>query len=494
MLACALLVSMMHSSARSESRPDSLLARRWSAVYRSCIDIERMSISFPWNDGEALSQTNDRLALLGEISSRGGFSLFAKGATGFRLGGEYQESQFVLEQAHAGFVFFGGAVRGRLFSRERVYRTDQRLLKLLSDESRFVAGRGEGLTLEMSAGNHASLHYIESTMKEESGNHGGLPSFYGSGDILRMIRIEGFQRSRWHAGFVFSQIRSIMNGDRITVGSDIGFRVRGVDILAELARTQSGDWEALRENALFDVKLRGARLDDLGALFSENDAFAAEIDGLSLDAGKLGAAGIVPGYRFSGEALVNREGEIAPGMRKSYALAWWKPAKYDALVSIDASDGRCRNLDFSSLVGSARMRYRGGFELRESILCRTGERSSAAVSLVDDNALSRVAVTARIDDLGAGNVLSYLAVGAFNLGSRFTAKSALYLHQSRASFYNVELEFRPRERFLFRAAIGSFVPTYEETMMTRGLELESPLKDRFIFFFTRIWFGAEGAK
>ena len=180
-------------------------------------------------------------------------------------------------------------------------------------------------------------------------------------------------------------------------------------------------------------------------------------------------------------------------------LAWWKPARYDALVSIDASDGTFHGQDLSRLVASARMRYRGGFELRESVLCRTGQRGSAAVSFLNDNALSRFVMTVRMDDPGAGNILSYLAQGTFNLGSRVSANSAVYLYRSRTSLYNVGLEFRPRERFLFQAAAGSFTPRYEGLTMEHdfdlyAFELAPPLKDRFIQLFARVWFGGEGAK
>jgi hypothetical protein len=486
----------MHTPARSGDLPDSSLVYRWSAVYRSRIDIDRAPLVFPWNDEEAFSHFNDRLAILGELSFEGGVSVFGKGATGFRLGGDYQEEQFILDQGHVAFNLLGGSFKGRLFSRERVFRTDQRLLAILSDESGFVAGRGEGLALEMNAGGRLALSYIESIMKDDFPDHGGLPTFRGHGDVVRMFRLEGFRRPRWHAGLTLLEERSEKYGDRVTVGTDFGLRVRGVDVLAELARTQSGGWEDLREHALFDLKPREARLDRLGAVFSDNDAFAAEIDGLKLGMGNLGDAGLVPGYRFAGKEFTNPEGEIAEGLSESRVLAWWKPTPYDALITIGASDGVCRGRGFSRLIGNARMRLKRGFEIGESILCASGERMSTAVSLIDDNALSRIVMTARIDDLGAGNVLSYLAHGTLNLGSRVSAKSALYLYQSRASLYNVELEFRPREKFLFRAALGSFTPQYEGLMLDHAFEHEiyPPSKDRFILFFARIWFGGGGAK
>jgi hypothetical protein len=381
-----------------------------------------------------------------------------------------------------------------------VYRLDQKLLTIVSDESGFV-DHGEGLALRVSAGAHASLNYVESIVRNDAAIHGGLPSFQREENYLRVLRFEALQSAHVHAGLTVSDFRMGAYGHYITVGTDFGVGLRGIDLFAELARTQSGGWDELREHALFDLNWGEASLGNFGALFSPDDAFAAEIEGLRLGMGGLGAAGLVPGYRFCGRDFQNLAGGSLPrGLDESYVLAWWKPARYDALVSIDASDAiSCDGREVSRLVASARMRYRGGFELRESVLCRTGQRGSAAVSFLDDNALSRFVMTVRMDDPGAGNILSYLAQGTFNLGSRVSANSAVYLYRSRTSLYNVGLEFRPRERFLFQAAAGSFTPRYEGLTMEHdfdlyAFELAPPLKDRFIQLFARVWFGGEGAK
>ncbi len=497
-VALSLLVIAMPRPARAEERPDSSVVFKWSALYLSRMDIQEWSSNFPWNDRESRSHLNDRLAFLGEIIHPRGIAVFAKGATGFRLGGEYQEQQFFLDQGHVGFDFLGGALSGRLFSRERVYRTDQRLLKLLSDESPGIVDRGEGIAFTARAGAHLSLNYIESILRDpdEVAIRGGLPSYHGDEDRLRVFRLEGLQRARWHAGFTISQMRDRWYDERITVGTDVGFRVKGIELLAELARTQGGGWNELRNNVLFDLNWNAARLDDFGALFSDNDAFAAEIEGLGIGMGDWGAIGLVPGYRYTGRGFANPEGEISRGLREGRLLAWWKPAGYDALLSIDAADGAWWERDFSRLVGSVRMRYRGGFEIRESILCTAGERCAAAVSFVDDNAFSRIVMTARIDDLGDGNLLSYLARGTLNFGSRFSASSSLYLHRSRLNRCNVAIEFRPRERFLFQASLGSSVPWDESLQFDPSFDafpisIYPPWDDRFIMFFTRIWFGGE---
>ena len=106
-LSCALVLFATHGPARSEDRPDTSLVYRWSAVYRSRVDLDRASFAFPWNDDEEYSHLNDRLAILGELDLARDASLFAKGATGFRLGGGHQDEQFILDQAHVGFDLLG---------------------------------------------------------------------------------------------------------------------------------------------------------------------------------------------------------------------------------------------------------------------------------------------------------------------------------------------------------------------------------------------------
>ena len=494
LLVGVLIAAAAPAFVRANEDSDSSFVCTWSAVHVGLVDIERSASNFPWNDEERRAALSNRLALLGEVGFGERLSLFGKGASGFRIEGEYQNNRCVLEQGHVGFELLGETVRARLFARERVYRTDQRLLKVLSDESPMFAGRGEGLALEMNAGSHISLSFIESILKDELNENGGVPSFHGGGDIFRALRLEGFQRVRWHAGFTLSQTRSTRDGDRVAVGADLGFRARGVDFLAELTRLREGTWEDLRESSLFGLKRHGEDGGGSHSLFSQSNAFAAEIEGLRLDMKALGAVGIVPGYLFGGSEFEDPSGEIIAGLEQGHLLAWWQPATSDALLSLDAAGGNDTGGDFKRLIAHARLRFRGGFEVRESVLCRTGNRTSAAASLIDDNALSRLAVSARIDDLGARNELSYLAEGAINLGSRFAAKGVLYLCRSQAGRYHTELEFRPRERYLLQVSCGSFMPRYEGMALDNAIQLDAPSKDRFIRLFTRVWFGEEGPR
>ncbi len=495
-VACAALISVPPEGARCEEGADSTMVFRWSALYRSSLMLHRVSAGFPWNDEASQSHRNDRLAVLGEADFEGRLSIFAKGATGLRLDGEMQTEQFILDQGHVAFNGWDGAVRARAFTRERVFRVGRQLLRVLSDESPFVEGRGEGLALRARAGNHFALEYVGSILEDSAavGEHGGLPSFDGGEEALQTLRFEVGTGRRWYGGFMLSEIRSTRYGDFVTAGADLGVRFGPAGISAEFARTQSGSWGDLEGSSPFDLDSSAFGSDPLSAVFSPHDAFSGEIEIPDIALGRYGTVGIVPGYRFSGSEFLDPEGEVVPGEQESYCVAWWKSAEYDALASIEASDGSGREGEFSRLVASARTRYRGGFELAERLLCSTGSRSTALVSVSNDNSRSRVTMVARIDDLGAGNELSFGTDQAINIGSRVTARNVLYLYRSRTSLYNIQIEFRPRDRFLMMVAFGSFVPSSDGMLLGRAFDAPAPSSDRFISLAARIWFGGVRAE
>lgn len=490
-----LLALGVSAGAFAGAAADSSLVFDWGALYRSRLSIERSSNAFPWNDEAAISHLNDRLAVLGRLAYRERLGFFLKGACGFRLDGPYQTDGFLLEQGHVSFRMAGGgiSVDGRLFLRERVYGTDHRLTETLSDEAPLVRGRGEGLSVDMRAGSHFAVRYIESMMRSGSAGEivksAGFPRFDGGGDVVRVLRVAGGARPGWRAGLTLSQVRSLDYGDAVTAGVDAGFRLLGVDLAAELARSQAGSWDDLRGNSLFGLRPGDAKIDRPSSLFSENTMFAAEAGGIALRTDRFGSAGLVPGYRFSGAAFANPQGEIAPGISETYAVAWWKPSKSDATLAIEAADGWRAGEDRSALVAKLRTRFRGGFEFGEGIVCREGERSAAFVSLLDENARSRVLMTVRIDELGDGNDVSCYTEGRINLGSRLAAKGALYLCRSRSSAYSAGFEYRPRERYLLSCVVGSFMPAYEEMMLGWGLEPRAVWKQRYVQVAARIWFG-----
>jgi hypothetical protein len=480
------------ADAEQRAAPDSARSLDWSALYRNNLALSKSSTPFPWNDESVLSHVNDRLALLGAYRPGDGVTAFAKGATGFRLGGTYHETQFVLEEWHLAVSLMKGSFTGRLFSREKVFRTDNRLLEILSNDAPFIEGRGDGLRLDVTAG-PLNATYLESFLRSTADieRPGGLPLFRGGGDTYRLVRLELRDAERGHLGGMLSQTRTTVGEDAIMAASDVALRVFGVELMAELARSSPGSWAAFGGGSLFDLRPRELALDRISDLFSENDAFGAEADLMHGGSARLGSLGLVGGYRFCGSRFVDPQGELEPGLSETYMNAWWKHPKYDAMASVEATDWRRRGEpERRGLVGCYRVRYRGGFELRQGILCMTNRRCATVVSLVDENRLSRILTTARLDDLGERNDLSFYAEGGMNLGASVTATGALYLYRSMESFYNIGLEFRPRERFLLRAAVGSFTPALEDVELGRPPDLEPPLRDRTLLLFARVWFGS----
>jgi hypothetical protein len=470
---------------------DSLVAWRWSALYRNRLDVVRSSPEFPWNDEAATSHLNDRLALLGELSLGERVTLFAKGATGFRLQWSYQEQQFVLEQAHAGFGLARERVTGRVFMRELMFRTGTRLTEFLSNYAPLFGGGGEGISVEARVVPGFVLSYIGCSLRDSTMTSAtdGLPLFRGGAGAFHLLRLEASRTGSWHGAVMTSQSRSILFGDVVTVGADAGVRLGGVDLMAELASARRGSWDALSKKSFFDLNPERMSVDHPSDLFSDEDAFSMEADGLRLRLGPAGSFGVVPGYRFSGDRFADPQGEVAAGVNEAYAIAWWRPARYDALLSVEAADGSRGNEDAGRLREIGSLTFRGGLELEEGVICRKRGKPSAIVSLHNDTELSRLRTTARIDELGESNTLSYLAEGALNLGSSVTARGVLYLYRSRMNYYSFGLEFRPRERFLFEVTIGSFTPAYEYVLIDEALELRPPVKERSVLLYSRIWFG-----
>lgn len=513
-LLSGLLSVFLCSSISASPLRDSTSVRKsikWSLSYTNRIELERSSEPFPWNDRESESHVNDRLVLMAELAPSSSFGVFLKGATGRRgAGRNIYRSRFSLEQGHAGFSLLRGTLRGRLFLRERVYRTDHRLLRLVSNDSPFIRDRGEGLKIEIGRGSRFSMSYTESILRDGSfDGTGGLPEFSGGGDVFRLLRgnveaVRGFR-----IGTVVSETRSIQSGDAVMVGMDIGLSLRGVDLVAELARTCKGRWKDLNRSSLFDVRPGNLRLGESGSVFSENVAFSTEIHGMELKTGNLGTFAVVPGYRFHGNEFEDPHGEVGTGLVESYITSWWRHPRYDAILALNAAE--CyRNVtgeDFGLLDGSLRLRYRGGFEVSERILLREGEKPSFVLSILDENSVTRTSATARIDDAGGENHLSFLVEGGMNIGRAWTLRSLLYLYRETRSFYNMELEFRPGSRFLLKAALGSLSPfdegmgrsdrfmaaygniTYRNELMNQGMYLDPPSGERWISVYTRIWFG-----
>ena len=471
--------------------PDSLARFVWGAVYTPRLEIVRTSAAFPWNDEETVSHLADRLAVFGEARARAGLAVFLKGAAGRRLEGWSRENRFMLDQGHVSFALPGAPIDGRLFLRERLFRTDHRLMKIVSDDAPFLEGRGEGLALAARIGQSVRIQYLETAERDpaEVERAGGLPLFRGGCDVFRLLRFEAARRGRFRAGALLSQVRSLSAGDAVMVGVDIEARSGEIALIAELYRSQPGGWDDLGGASLFDLDFGRFDLDEPSRVFSENDAFHLEIEGLTLRGGRFGSAGVVPGYRFAGAAFANPQGEIAPGADEAAVLVWWRPPKSDALLSIDAADGSRAGEAYRRLAGEARLRYRGGFEVSSRVIADEGDRPALVVSLASDIGLSRTLLASRIDDFGDRNDLAFFAQSSIRLTGAVTAGGALYLFGSRTSRYSVGFEFRPRGRFLLTVAGGSFTPGFEAAAMRFGEEPVAPPEDRSLVISGRFALG-----
>jgi len=479
--AAAFLALCAAAGAARAGEPDSLARFVWGAAYTPRLEIVRTSAAFPWNDEETVSHLADRLAVFGEARTAG-IAVFLKGAAGRRLEGWSRENRFMLDQGHASFSLFGESIAGRLFLRERLFRTDHRLMKIVSDEAPFLDGRGDGLALGARIGRSLRIQYLETAMRDPAQieRAGGLPLLRGGCDVFRSLRFEAARRGRFRAGALLSQVRSLSTGDAVTVGVDIEARSGEVALVAELYRSQPGGWDDLGGASLFDLDFGRFELAAPSRVLSENGAFHVEIEGLALGGGRLGSAGVVPSYRFAGAAFANPQGEIAPGADEAGLLFWWRPPRSDVLLSIDAVDGGRAGDANRRIAAEARLRYRGGFEISNRVIALEGGRPSLVVSLASDVGLSRTLLAARIDDFGDANDVALFAESSIRLTGSVTAGGALYLFESRTSRYSVGFEFRPRGRFLLTVAGGSFAPRFEAAAMRFGEEPLAPPEDRSI--------------
>lgn len=489
--AAALLLFCAAAAARASTAPDSLSRLAWGAVYSSTLDIRRESGAFPWNDEEDRSHFADRFAAFAQARPAAGLALFAKGATGVRLEGWDRENRFSLDQAHASFSSRRARIEARLFLRERVFRSDHRLTAIVSDESPFLEGRGEGLAVSARPASVLRIRYLESYLRDgsESERAGGAPIFHGGVDVFRALRAEASAAGRLRAGVFLSQVRSIAAGDAITVGVDLEGRVRGARLIAELARSHRGVWSDLRGSQLFDLDFAGFDADGLSGVFSENDAFSAQLEGLEADGGRLGGIGVVPAFRFVGEAFANPQGETTPGEEEASVLAWWRPPESDALVTVEGADGKSGGAACRRIAAGIRLRFRGGFELEGRGAAAEGARPSFVASFLSDTGLARTLLVSRIDDFGDRNRLALLARSSIRIAGSVTATGALYLFDSRTTRYSAGFEFRPGDRVLLAVAGGSISPGFEAAAMRFGAEPPTPPEERSLVVSGRFSFG-----
>ena len=505
-LALLFLAAAIHAGPVASASPDSVgtvdtpnsrdssFVFRYGVLYESRIDLERSSESFPWNDPEAESHLSDRFSLMTSITLWGNSEVFIKGATGVRaLDRPFYQERLMLDQGHISFEHESIGIEGRLFLRERMYRSGFLLLPLVTPDSPFTSERGEGLLLEVKRWGMFGMQYMESALRDDPriDDYGGLPLFSGGVDLFRYLeaRIRGYHGLRLE--LAASQIRSIDYGDVVMIASGFGVELHGLRLDIELARSIEGSWEDVRHSRLFELDVDQFDTGDASAMFGEHITLSGELDGLGYNSRSLGTIHLLPGYRYCGKGFINPAGEAAGALVESYLTAWWNHPELDLIVTLGARD-RYEMLNGSDrrlLEGSARMRLKGGFTARGGILHEIDREPSLLLSLADENNSYRLVTSARIDDAGGENDFSFLVEGALNLTGTVSVRSTLLLVRSAESFYNLGVEFRPSRKFLLNMGFGSFRPFGEEVSFQHDELIEPPMKGRFVTISARLWFG-----
>jgi len=480
--------------ASNDGARDGSFALRYGLLYESRIDLERSSLAFPWNDPESESHLSDRLSLMTSITLPWNCDIFVKGATGARASGRlYYRELFALEQGHVSFERPEYGIEGRLFHRERIYRSGFLLLPIVTMDRPFTSTRGEGLVLEVGRGNVLGARYTESALRGDYRieEYGGLPLFHGGADGFRYI--EGWIRDYNGLRFelALSQIRSIEYGDAVVLATGAGVELLDLRLDMEMARSVEGDWSDVGRCRLLELDLDGFDIRDGSGIFGDHILFSTELDGLRLESESLGVLRFLPGYRYVGEDFMNPAGEIPGPLVESYLTAWWTHPELDILVALGARNRyeTTARLDRRLLDGSARVRLRSGFTARGGVLYEIDGDPSLMLSLADENEGYRLVAAGRIDGAGTENDFSFLVDGALNLTGSVSVRSTLLLVESVESLYHLGVEFRPSRKFLLNLGFGSFRPFDEEISFQCGETIRSPAKERFVILATRVWFG-----
>ncbi len=470
--------------------PDSPDSYRWGGVYTSHIGLEEKAWGFPWNDPLVYSHLNDRVSLMFEADFGRYFNLFVKGTTGlWGWDEDIYSSRFFIDQGHLSAIW-RDSVTGKLFLRERVFRNRNRLMYLVSNDSRLISKRGEGFDVAALTAGPVLLTYTGAVFRSphEQKKNGGLPAMPIRGEYLNLFEV-GVQRSLWHAGLTLADVQSNLIDDSALYGLDGGFNVAGGSINIEFARS-ARDWNEFG-GGLFGLELDAMKWGQFSTVLPSDGALAAELTGFVWNGGDKGRVGLTPGYRYSGEEFIDSFGEISSGYVESYIETWWKHAKLAFLVSVKASD----RYDYEARNGSGVLeaslwtRFRGGLEVTARTFFAEGSRPVLIITTVDDNSLTRLLTTARLDDTGGRSEFSFLTEAGINLGRKWTLGGSVYLERSMEGFYSADIEMRGGKRFVFRGTMGTYMPV--STYADLNYDPAPPLTvgDRVISFYTRIWLG-----
>ncbi len=118
---------------------------------------------------------------------------------------------------------------------------------------------------------------------------------------------------------------------------------------------------------------------------------------------------------------------------------------------------------------------------------------SVLPALVEEGAvycnLTRLQMTARLDDTGGESEFSFLTEVGVNLGRRWTLGGSVYLERSVSGFYSADIEMRGSKRFVFKASAGTYNPGRTYASLNYDPSLPATNKVMTISFYTRIWLG-----
>jgi len=419
---------------------------------------------------------------------------FVKGTTGLMVPSRDEDvywSRFFIDQGHLS-VTWRGRLTGKLFLRERAFRNRGRLMKTVSNDSRLISRRGEGFDASVLAPGPIFLTYTGAVFRDpgEQKKNFGLPPLPLQGRSLNLFE-GGADRGSWHAGLSIADIRSSWTREQYSAlyGLDAGFGLAGGSVNVEFARSANG-WDDF-EDGLFGLDPKSMKLGSFSAGLPSDGALAVELTGFSLNAGGKGKFGLVPGYRYSGRRYRDEIGEVSSGHIESYAELWWKHGRLAMLATLKVAD----RYDYRSSDGGGVLsasfwsRLKGGLETTARAFFAEGSRPVLVISTVDDNSLTRLVTTARIDDAGGEDKFSFLAEAGVNLGRRWTLGGSMYLERSAQGFYSADLEMRGGRRFVFRASAGTYVPAATSADLNYDPVAPVTRRDKSISFQTRIWLG-----
>ncbi|MBN2185357.1 MAG: hypothetical protein JW746_08520 [Candidatus Krumholzibacteriota bacterium] len=495
----AVLIFVMIITAAAENLaakgadPDSTVNFRCSAVYTNRVMLLKNSSPFPWNDPETESHLNDRISLLFQVIPWKDTMLLLKGASGERsLDDEGYRNRMILEQGDIRYALRDGRMNFRLFMRERVFRTRNRTLNLMSDDLPEISGNGQGVKLEARAVKGVNISVTSADFFERSQleKSGGLPIFNGAPEEVDLVEIET-SRDFWHIGLMLAESRSASAGNISLAGGTMGTGIGNTRLSVEFAKSVSGRLKELGDSRFLDIAGSDIRFGRVSRGLPDDMEIGTEVTGFECRVDGIGRFGVVPSYRYCGKRFLWNKGESSPGIIESSILSWWKHQDLSVSAQLEFCDSYSSLLyeSYRAISGTLRMEFKEGFESIEKIIISEDKRSTLILSLLDDRYGSRVRLLTRLDDAGGTNHLSFLAEGSIDLDRSWSLRSSLFHQRSGENLYGMELEFRPKDRFLFRAGFGSYNPSNEASSIFHDQVPRFFEKERMISFYTRIWFG-----